>query len=315
MVFPATPLVSIVVPCYLSSPKQRELLDGTLRSVSAQTFQDYEVIVVDDGSPLEVRTLVEKHRATRTLRQINAGSAVARNTGIAVCRGQFFVFLDADDLLLPEALEAGLRHLAEHPEWGFAVGRREEMTYEGDPVPWGVAAMPPETDLYRTLLGFDWYIIPPSAVMFRREVVASVGGFRDPWGADDLDFYLRVARGHAGWCYEEPAVTRYRRYSASSSRDGERMLRSVRTVYARQWDSVKGDPSLEVAFHQGLTKLVEIFTSCLAENLHDRCQSREWRRAWRAARLLAGENPKRFLVELTGLTRGVLRRRQAASGS
>ena len=94
------------------------------------------------------------------------------------------------------------------------VGRREEMTYEGAPVPWGIASLPREQWLYDILLGFDWYIIPPSSAMFRREVVEAVGGFRDPWGADDLDFYLRVARRWPVWCVGAPWFSP-RRWSCS----------------------------------------------------------------------------------------------------
>lgn len=289
------PLVSIVIPAYVASPQQAELLDETLHTVDRQTCADYEVVVVDDGSPLDVAEIVAGHPATVTLRQANGGSAMARNTGIRASRGGYLVFLDADDHLLPPALEAGLRAFAEHPECGFAVGRREEMTYEGEPVPWGVAAMPRETRLYNILLGFDWYIIPPSSAMFRRAAVESVGGFRDPWGADDLDFYLRVARDYPGWCYEEPAVTRYRRYSASSSRDGERMLRSIRTVYERQWPVVRGDAAGEAAFRRGLGQLVEIFRDCLVENVEDRMRAGRWRPALRSAFLLARESPRRLL--------------------
>ena len=289
------PLVSIIVPCYVSSRKQAELLDETLRTVAAQTCRDFEVVIVDDGSPIDVAEIAARHPATRTLRQTNAGSAVARNTGIAASRGRYLVFLDADDHLLPLALESGLRCFAEHPECGFVIGRREEMTYEGDPVTWGIASMPRETQLFNILLGFDWYIIPPSSAMFRREIVEQVGGFRDPWGADDLDFYLRVARACPGWCYEEPAVTRYRRYSASSSRDGERMLRSIRVVYERHRPVVQGDPEAEAAFERGLAQLEEIFTDCLVENLEDRVRAGEWRRALRSAALLARESPRRLV--------------------
>lgn len=290
------PLVSIVIPAYVSSPKQAELLEETLRTVDGQTCDDYEVLVVDDGSPIDAGAIADRHRATRTLRQANAGSAIARNTGIQASRGRYLVFLDADDHLLPPALEAGLRCFAEHPECGFVIGRREEMTYEGEPVPWGIEAMPRETRLYNTLLGFDWYIIPPSSAMFRREAVEKVGGFRDPWGADDLDFYLRVARQYPGWCYEEPAVTRYRRYSASSSRDGERMLRSIRIVYERQWPVVQGDATAEAAFHRGLGQLTEIFRDCLVENLEDRLRAGKWRPALRSALLLARESPRRLVT-------------------
>jgi len=300
------PLVSIVVPAYVASPKQAELLDETLRTVAGQTCKDYEVLVVDDGSPLDVGAITARHPATLTLRQANAGSAMARNTGIEASRGRYLVFLDADDHLLPPALEAGLRCFAEHPECGFVIGRREEMTYEGDPVPWGVAAMPRETQLYNSLLGFDWYIIPPSSAMFRRDVVESVGGFRDPWGADDLDFYLRVARQYPGWCYEDPAVTRYRRYSASSSRDGERMLRSIRIVYERQWPLVQGDPAGEAAFRRGLAQLTDIFKDCLVENVEDRMRAGEWRRALRSARLLASESPRRLVTATARGLRAVL---------
>ncbi|MBW3628110.1 MAG: glycosyltransferase family 2 protein [Gemmatimonadetes bacterium] len=278
-----------MIPCYVKTAKQAELLDETLHTVAAQTCLDYEIVLVDDGSPLDVAAMAAPHARAVTLRQANAGSAVARNTGIASSRGRFLVFLDADDHLLPRALEAGLNALREHPECGFVVGRREEMTYEGGDVAWGVPRMPRETWLYETLLSFDWYIIPPSSAMFRRAVVDAVGGFRDPWGADDLDFYLRVAYSYPGWCYEEPAVTRYRRYSASSSRDGERMLHSIRAVYDRQRELVRGNPAAEAAFHRGLTRLTEIFTDCLAENFVDAMRARNWRRVLRTGFLYARE--------------------------
>ena len=160
-------------------------------------------------------------------------------------------------------------------------------------------AMPRETRLYEILLGFDWYIIPPSSVMIRSEVVRAVGGFQDPWGADDLDFYLRVSRLALGCCYESPAVTRYRRYSASSSRDGERMLHSIGVVYDRQREIVRGDPALESAFQRGLERLTAIFTDCLVENVEDRLRAHQWKRAARSATLLARRSP-RLLAGLAG---------------
>jgi glycosyltransferase involved in cell wall biosynthesis len=300
----AHPLVSIVIPAYVTTSHQAALLAETLDTVARQTCQDLETIVVDDGSPLRVERVAAGRPRTTVLRQANGGSAQARNTGIAASRGRFLLFLDADDHLLPPAIDAGLATFAEHPDCGFVVGGREEMTYEGASVPWSIPAMPRETQLYEILLGFNWYIIPPSSAMFRREIVDEVGGFQDPWGADDLDFYLRVARRTAGWCYEHPAVTRYRRYSASSSRDGERMLHSIRVVYDRQREVVRANPALEAAFERGLAQLTAIFTDCLAENVEDRLRARQWKRAARAAALLARENPRR----LAGLAGKALRR-------
>jgi glycosyltransferase involved in cell wall biosynthesis len=288
------PLVSIVIPTYVATPNQADLLAETLDTVAGQSCQDFETVIVDDGSPLAVEPIAAGRPRTTVLRQPNGGSARARNTGIAASRGRYLIFLDADDHLLPPAIEAGLRAFHQHPECGFVVGGREEMTFEGDPVPWSMARMPQESRLYEILLGFDWYIIPPSSAMFRREVVDAVGGFRDPWGADDLDFYLRVVRLALGYCYERPAVTRYRRYSASSSRDGERMLNSIRVVYDRQREVVRGDPVLEAAFMRGLEQLTAIFTDCLVENVEDRLKAHQWKRAARAAMLLARESPRRL---------------------
>ncbi len=224
----------------------------------------------------------------------NAGPALARYTGIALGRGQFFVFLDADDHLLPDALTAGIGALEANPDAGFAIGPRQEMTFEGEPVPWDVPPPPSQTDIYLPLLRFDWYIIPPSSALFRREVVEEVGGFRDPWGADDLDFYLRVAHRFRACCYQAPAVTRYRRYSTSSSRDGERMLQSIRAVYARQWPLVQGDEAAEKAHRRGLQLLTDIFLDCLVENVEDRLRAGDQDRALRSARLLMAESPSRW---------------------
>ena len=239
------------------------LLNETLDTVAAQTCRDYEVIVVDDGSPLVVQGLPQ---GIRVIRQDNAGPAVARNAGIA----------------------------AAHPECGFVIGPREEMTFQGAPVTWQVPVPPVQRDVYNALLGFDWYIIPPSSAMFRRDNVLAVGGFQDPWGADDLDFYLRMSRRFTAWCYQSPAVTRYRRYSTSSSRDGERMLHSIRAVYERQWPIVRGSQESEAAFHRGLRQLTGIFLDCLIENVEDRLRAGDRIGAIRSARLLAAESPGRW---------------------
>ena len=295
----ALPLVSIVMPCHIGTREQADLLHETLRTVSEQTCKDYEVIIVDDGSRVPVAPIADAYPQTLCRWQRNAGSAVARNAGIEHSRGRYLVFLDADDHLLPIALASGVDALEAHPEAGFAVGPREEMTFEGQPVPWHVAPPPLQSNIYLPLLGFEWYIIPPSSVIVRREVVDAVGGFRDPWGADDLDFYLRVARRYPAYCYQAPAVTRYRRYSTSSSRGGERMLISILAVYARQWPLVDGSLEGEAAYHRGLDLLTAIFLDCVVENVEDRLRTGDRVGALRSARLLRAESLGRWhaLVE------------------
>ncbi|HEY0876684.1 MAG TPA: glycosyltransferase family A protein [Vicinamibacterales bacterium] len=282
-------LVSIIVPAFITSGQQIDLLRETLATVFGQTCDRFEVILVDDGSPLPVTAVVEPHPKVTFLRRENGGSALARNAGIAVSRGEYLLFLDADDHLLPVAIETGLERFAQHPECGFIVGPHEEMTFEGEPVGWTVVPPPAESQVYESLLAFDWYIIPPSSAMFRRSLVGRIGGFRDPWGADDLDFYLRAARASSACCYQSPAVTRYRRYSTSSSRNGERMLHSIRAVYERQRQFVEGHPRLEAAFDRGLKRLTDIFIDCLVENVQDRQRAGDWEGATRAVAVLDRE--------------------------
>jgi hypothetical protein len=276
-------------------------LDETLHSVDTQTWTNYEVHVVDDGSLIDVRPVVAGHKNVSVTRQANAGSAVARNTGIARASGDYLIFLDADDHLLSTAMATGVSQLSSHPECGFAVGPREEMTYDGQPVPWTVSPPPSGGDIYLPLLGFEWYIIPPSSAIFRRELVAQLGGFRDPWGADDLDFYLRASTQARACCYDAPAVTRYRRYSTSSSRDGARMLASVRAVYAREWHHLEAGARGEAAFAAGLTRLTDIFLDAVVENLGDRVRAGQWAGALRSAAVLARESPERLITAFHSL--------------
>jgi glycosyltransferase involved in cell wall biosynthesis len=102
------PLVSVILPNHLSAPAQAELLDQTLQKASAQTQQNYEVILVEDGSPVPATPVAAVHPRTTIVPQDGAGPAVARNTGNTQSRGQHLVFLDADDYLLPCALAAEL---------------------------------------------------------------------------------------------------------------------------------------------------------------------------------------------------------------
>src|SRR5687767_12772807 len=94
--------VSVIVPLYNKGPYVRRMLD----SISAQTFSDFELIVVDDGSTDDGPVQVDRHpdRRIRMVRQANAGPGAARNRGISEASGELIAFLDADDEWLREYL-------------------------------------------------------------------------------------------------------------------------------------------------------------------------------------------------------------------
>src|SRR5690348_130160 len=111
-------LVSVVITTY----NHARFLGEAIESVLAQTVPPFEVIVVDDGSTDDPAAVVRRYPQLRLIRQRNQGLAAARNTGWRASGGSYLVFLDADDRLLPNALAANLRRLAEWPECAFAYG-------------------------------------------------------------------------------------------------------------------------------------------------------------------------------------------------
>jgi hypothetical protein len=200
------PKVSVVIPCY----GYAHLLPETVESVLAQTFQDFEILVVDDGSPDDTATvaqrLIEAHpkAAISLLRRPNSGQpAVARNTGIARARGELILCLDADDLLEPTFLELMVAALDARPDLSIAYGGQRDFT-EDEVLP--VWSHPPYDfrALTRTnLLG--------CASMFRRSAWQEVGGYpTDVPGYEDWAFWIALgARGHYA-AHVPDAVFRYR---------------------------------------------------------------------------------------------------------
>lgn len=114
------PYATIVVPSYNAAAT----LPATLASLSAQSFRDFEVVIVDDGSIDNTATIANLHAAKdrrfRVVHQLNRGLAGARNSGIAAARGSVIGFCDADDLWIPEKLAAHINHLRANPEVGLS---------------------------------------------------------------------------------------------------------------------------------------------------------------------------------------------------
>src|SRR5215217_2853327 len=166
----AVPLVSVVIPCY----NQAHFLGEAIESALAQSHPNFEVVVVNDGSTDDTAEVAARYPRVRYLRQKNRGLSAARNTGLRHSEGEYVVFLDADDRLLPEALKTGLKCLKAHSECAFASGRYRFIAGDG-------SFLKPQRqrfvdkDSYVALLRRN-YIGPPAAVMYRRAVFESVGG-------------------------------------------------------------------------------------------------------------------------------------------
>lgn len=114
------PRVSVIIPCYNTARYVKE----TIESVLNQTRQDFEIIVVDDGSTDDSHNVIASinDQRIRYHYQPNQGLAAARNTGLALATGEFVAFLDADDFFLPEKLARQIAALDSQPEVGLVAG-------------------------------------------------------------------------------------------------------------------------------------------------------------------------------------------------
>ena len=222
------PRVSVIIPCYNQAHFLAEAIDSVLR----QDHAPAEIVVVDDGSTDRTPAVAGAFPSVRCLRQENRGLAAARNAGFARSTGEFVVFLDADDRLLPGALAIGAAHLTEDGALGFTAGFSRYMTAAGEPLPTG---QPQRAggDPYAMLLRRN-SIRNPAMVMFRRSALERAGGFDGRINAcADYDMYLRVSRARPVR-FHETVVAEYRRHAENMSLDAAVMLRQLLAVLGRQ---------------------------------------------------------------------------------
>jgi glycosyltransferase involved in cell wall biosynthesis len=239
------PLVSVVIPCFNQAP----YVGAAIASAHAQTYENVEVVVVDDGSTDGSSDVIASHDVAIRLRQPNGGVARARNAGLAAARGHFVVFLDADDRLLPRAVEIGAARLGRDDELAFAAGVAYQEAADGGTH----RTSPPlirEAEAYADLLRGSTVSNPASA-LFRRSALDAVGGYDDALrAAEDYELYLRLARNFPVVSHDE-VVSVYRRHDAGMSRDPVLMLRAVLRVHEAQRPFVAGDPILTAAYSEG----------------------------------------------------------------
>ena len=239
------PLASIVIPCY----NQAHFLPEAIESALSQRHRPIEVIVVDDGSPDNTAEVVARYPQVRYLRQENRGLGGARNSGFGISKGEFILFLDADDRFLPEAAAAHLACFAKHPEAGFVVGDIDNIALDGSYL--GSPRFPLlEGSVYEDVLKVN-HVANSIAVMWRRSVFEQLGGFRPSCSpAEDIELLLRAARLFQT-AHHRATVAQYRRYPNTLSRKGELMLPAIRRIMRLQDEVVKGNLALLQARRQG----------------------------------------------------------------
>ncbi len=189
---PAPLLVSVVIPAYQSA----DYIVETLKSVQAQTFKGYEIIVVNDGSPdteaLE-QVLTPFLTSIRYIQQENGGPGAARNRGIREACGRYVAFLDSDDLWLPNHLARQIELLASDPS--LALVYSNALVLQGDtPVGTAFERIPQDLHVSFETLVSERCTIGTSTVVASRQALLDAGGFEDRRRrSEDFDLWLRMA--------------------------------------------------------------------------------------------------------------------------
>ncbi|HIK55763.1 MAG TPA: glycosyltransferase family 2 protein [Synechococcales cyanobacterium M55_K2018_004] len=188
---PASPLISVVMPAYNASA----FLAEAIASVIHQTFTDWELLIIDDGSTDETGAIAtafqQQDSRIRLLTQSNQGVSRARNQGIASARGELIAFLDSDDRWLPEALERHIQHFQNNPELGVSFARVRLIERGGRPT--SVITPIKHSPLEASDCLYENPTVTASNLVVRRGVFQAAGNFDAAMSySEDLEWLFRV---------------------------------------------------------------------------------------------------------------------------
>jgi glycosyltransferase involved in cell wall biosynthesis len=232
------PAVSVIMPIYNGERYVQEALD----SVFAQSFCDYDVVCVDDGSTDRSLQLLEQYRSRLTvIKQANAGQSAARNQGVHASTGRYLAFLDQDDRWYPHKLVQQVELLEARSDVVLVYCNSDRMDSEGHVIQVG-ATKSEQPSARESLLGrlIGEGLVLPSSMLIRRDVFERVGGF-DPQlrGFEDFDLCARLTQQgeiafleESGMCYRAHEGGFNRAGGLTIVRSRERFLLRMRELYA-----------------------------------------------------------------------------------
>jgi glycosyltransferase involved in cell wall biosynthesis len=274
-----SPVVSVIIPTYQSAETLPRALDSVLR----QEFQDFEIIVVDDGSTDDTRAVVEGVMAAdsrvRYLYQENQGPAAARNKGVANASAELIAFLDADDEWYPHKLRGQVEILHRNPQIdlvitdsiSFNTATNQSVTYSSRH-----AHILPDSTMERVQGHSDVYIlngdlrriiykrdfINTSTVVMRKGVFLEAGGFDPAWvGPEDMDLWVRLPLCNAVFAYWDSVSTVAYHYASSLTGRRERMLLELIRLHGTYLSSPEHQDIHSIAYknlmrsYRGLVRL------------------------------------------------------------
>jgi glycosyltransferase involved in cell wall biosynthesis len=296
----AEPKVSVVIPAYRGKPEQPDWIDETLDSIRAQTFGDYEIVVVDDGSP--VRIAPARTEDLVIVRQPNTGPGGARNVGSVIARGKLIAFVDADDRWRPSKLEKQVALHDRRPE--LVLTATDFVHFDEN----GFRELPSWRDRNRITgedVTFERLVvencIPCSSTMMPRAALMRTSGMsRHRRMGEDYGLWLRLAMlGPVGYVDEKLMEHRTHVDSlmAQQGRDGtiETKEREVYEEFLTEYPEVRSRPYVR-----------DTMARLDHEDGYTRMRRKEWADARRVLLRSIRTNPRKPKVWID-LARAVLR--------
>lgn len=252
------PLVSVIIPCYNHS----RYLNQAIESVLSQDYKNTEIIVVDDGSIDDTRTVAQMYEQVKYVYQSNQGLSAARNTGIDNSKGEYLIFLDADDWLLPDAIRINLHFFKNDDKIAFVSGAYEMLHVKHGNI--AVIKKPVLEKHFHNLLKVN-YIGMHAAVMFRRTVFSEFRYDTSLRASEDYDLYLKIARKYPVLHHTEP-IAMYRKHESNMSGNIPLMLEYTLLVLNRQKYNLK-DQAEKECLKRGIAFWKHYYASALYTQL------------------------------------------------
>ena len=213
-------LVSVIIPCYNSEA----WLGETLASVIGQTWKQLEIILVDDGSGDSTASIIRQFEAlhpelVKTVFGPNQGAASARNAGLALAKGDYIQYLDADDLLLPDAIAARVEALERsgadvaYSDWQKLQEAEAGRFMKGECIMRTVEQIDPELEVAL----FTTFWSPPAALLYTRDIVAKIGVWKQHLApVEDARYMLDAALNGGRYIHVPQILALYRIFHGAS---------------------------------------------------------------------------------------------------
>lgn len=236
--------ISIIIPTYNPGP----YLELAVQSIVAQTFTDWELVIVDDGSQQDVSGITALHPSIRIIRQANQGQAIARNVGIVNTAGEYVAFLDQDDLWNPSKLEAQFAVMQADAQIALCHTQFDIIDESDKRLGAGFGRQ----QTYLEMLEGSG-ICGASSVLVRREQLLSCGLFdRFCQPAEDYDLWLRLSYRHKTQ-FVPSCEVRYRQHSQNQSLRYRESYRCIATILEKhsRYAETRGDQAAVEAGRRG----------------------------------------------------------------